>query len=175
MAIISNQIWRWLSKWSSRIPCRLLVTYNIIWKCYTPLLVDICMCSWKAIVVMPVPSSEVATSLAWYSRMLRMRRGPSTNICTTVTNWSTALYITAPTEDKFCRNNQERSGASESRKSTYKYPRSQGAESEARDSTKTTTVRSEFQLQWKSNQSNHELTLQSKARVFWLTPRNSPW
>jgi hypothetical protein len=62
MATISNQIQRWFSKWSSRVPCRLLVTYNIIWKCYTPPLVDICMCSWKAIVVMPVSSSEVATT-----------------------------------------------------------------------------------------------------------------
>jgi len=43
------------------------------------------MPAWKAIVDMPIPVLEFTTSSAWYSRTLRMRRGPSTNICTNET------------------------------------------------------------------------------------------
>jgi hypothetical protein len=42
-----------------------------------------CARSWKAIEVMAIASSELATSLALYSRTPRIRRGPITNICTT--------------------------------------------------------------------------------------------
>jgi len=49
---------------------------------YTVLLVGTCTRSWKTTEFMLVPASELVTSLAWYSRTLRMRRGPSTNICT---------------------------------------------------------------------------------------------
>ena len=56
---------------------------------YTVPLVDICTCSWKTIEFMLVSASESATSFAWYSRTLRMRRGPITNICTTTKTWRT--------------------------------------------------------------------------------------
>jgi len=52
--------------------------------CYTPLplIVDICKRSWKWIVVKLVPASNLSTRSAWYSRIPRIRCGPSTNICT---------------------------------------------------------------------------------------------
>jgi len=50
---------------------------------YTSLSVDDWVCTWKAIEAMAVASSELATTLALYCRMLRIRRGPNTNICTT--------------------------------------------------------------------------------------------
>jgi hypothetical protein len=56
---------------------------------YTVPLVDICTCSWKTIEFMLASASEPATSFAWYSRTLRMRRGPNTNICTTIKIWKT--------------------------------------------------------------------------------------
>jgi hypothetical protein len=43
--------------------------------------------SWKAIVLIPVPASDSRTSSAWYSRTLRMRRGPNTNNCTKSPIW----------------------------------------------------------------------------------------
>jgi hypothetical protein len=55
--------------------------------CYTPLLIDIRVRCWKAIEVIAVASSELVTTLALCCRMLRMRRGPNTNICTVKKNW----------------------------------------------------------------------------------------
>jgi hypothetical protein len=58
--------------------------------CYTPLPVDICTRSWKAIEVMAVAALEWATAfkLAEYSRTPRIRRGPSKDNCTTSKIWS---------------------------------------------------------------------------------------
>jgi hypothetical protein len=60
--------------------------------CYTPLPVDICAHSWKAIEVM-VAVSELTMSLAWYSRTPRTRHGPSTNICTIQKCWRIPALI----------------------------------------------------------------------------------
>lgn len=54
---------------------------------YTSSAVDSSTRSLKAIVAMPVPSSDLATSSAWYCRTLRMRRGPITNNCMNVAIW----------------------------------------------------------------------------------------
>lgn len=40
-----------------------------------------CTCSWKATLATATPSSESATSVAFGSRMLRVKRGPHTNVC----------------------------------------------------------------------------------------------
>jgi hypothetical protein len=49
---------------------------------YTSLSADSCKCAWKAIVCNSnVPSSRRSE---WYFRTLRMRRGPTTNICRSV-------------------------------------------------------------------------------------------
>jgi hypothetical protein len=73
---------------------------------YTVLLVDICTCSWKTIEFMLASASEPATSFAWYSRTLRMRRGPNTNICTTVKIGRTPSNIVYPIEFEFYRNDE---------------------------------------------------------------------
>ena len=94
----SNVIWYWFAQtylflstqwlWKTTMELRTKFSHSLQqvlilhqFPCYTSLPVDTWMCSWKAIADMAVPASELATSLAWYSRMLRMRRGPSTNIC----------------------------------------------------------------------------------------------
>jgi hypothetical protein len=73
---------------------------------YTVLLVDICTCSWKTIEFMLVSASESATSVAWYSRTLRMRRGPNTNICMTAKTWRPPESAWAPIEFEPYRNDE---------------------------------------------------------------------
>ena len=74
--------------------------------CYTPLPVEMCMRSWKTMEPMPIPASELATSSAWYSRTLRMSRGPSTNICMIEAISRTPKKIWVPTEIEFFRNDE---------------------------------------------------------------------
>lgn len=57
---------------------------------------DTCTRYWKVIEV-TVAASKSATSLAWYSRVLRIRRGPSTNIWPSTNIGRKQLYIS------FCR------------------------------------------------------------------------
>jgi hypothetical protein len=73
---------------------------------YTVPLVDICTCSWKTMEFMLVSASEPATSFAWYSRTLRMRRGPSTNICTIDKTLRMPTNITVPIASGFYRNDE---------------------------------------------------------------------
>ena len=54
---------------------------------YTLWLVETCTRSPKAIELILSPASAPSTNLAWYSRTPRMRRGPSTNICTMLAIW----------------------------------------------------------------------------------------
>jgi hypothetical protein len=73
---------------------------------YTVLLVDMCTCSWKTIEFMLVSASESAMSFAWYSRTLRMRRGPNTNICTISKTWWPPLSARTPIEFEVYRNDE---------------------------------------------------------------------
>jgi hypothetical protein len=73
---------------------------------YTILLVCICTCSWKTIDSMLVSASEPATSLAWYSRTLRMSRGPSTNIWTPNKISEAPESITVPVVSGFYGNDK---------------------------------------------------------------------
>jgi hypothetical protein len=73
---------------------------------YTVPLVDICTCSWKTIEFISMSASESATSFAWYSRTLRMRRGPNTNICTPNEIWRLPWIIKDPKEFEFYRNDE---------------------------------------------------------------------
>jgi hypothetical protein len=73
---------------------------------YTVLLVDTCTRSWKTIEFMLVSASELATSFALYSRTLRMRRGPNTNICKTNKTLLAPLSIMIPIESSFYRNDE---------------------------------------------------------------------
>jgi len=74
---------------------------------YTILLVGTYTRSWKTIEFMLVAASELATSWAWYPRTLRMRRGPSTNICTSTKIWRAPYSIWAPVEVEFYRNDEQ--------------------------------------------------------------------
>jgi hypothetical protein len=74
---------------------------------YTLLLVNACTRSWKIIEVMQVSAWDPATSSAWYSRTPRMRRGPSTNICTPYRIWEAPSGTWAPQEFEFYRNNEQ--------------------------------------------------------------------
>jgi hypothetical protein len=82
----------------------IIVTANI--SGYTPLPVETCMRSWKAIEVMAVPSSDLVTRLAWYSRTPRMRRGPNINICTTRVNWIAPTNTSFIAEVEYCWNDE---------------------------------------------------------------------
>jgi hypothetical protein len=82
----------------------IIVTANI--SGYTPLPVETCMRSWKAIEVMAVPSSDLVTRLAWYSRTPRMRRGPNINVCTTRVNWITPTKTPFIAEVEYCWNDE---------------------------------------------------------------------
>jgi len=77
--------------------------------CYTLLSVDIYTRSSKAIEVMQVAVSELATSSAWYARTLKMRRGPSTNICMYEKISKIAVEIWTPTESRSYKNDEQQS------------------------------------------------------------------
>jgi len=80
----------WCSDWTANLnqchdemscQCKVLSECPRALDGYTSPLVDTCARCWKVIVLNSVPASEFTTCLAWYSRMLRMRRGPNTNNC----------------------------------------------------------------------------------------------
>jgi hypothetical protein len=85
--------------------------------------------------VMAVAESESATSLAWYSRMLRIRRGPNTNDCTISEIWNNPVPI-APLREYSYRNDEPGPHAGVSEILTYRWEcwRQVKNEAEARDS-----------------------------------------
>jgi hypothetical protein len=99
-----------------------------------------CTRSWKAIEVIPVAASESATSLAWYSRTPRIRRGPNTNDCTTSKIWRNPAQIWVSKEDWYYRNDESWSHKKVSQRLTYRweYWREIKNELEARNSNEAT-------------------------------------
>jgi hypothetical protein len=88
---------------------------------------------------MLVSASGLATSFAWYSRTLRMRRGPSTNICTTNTTWKTPKSIWAPIEFEPYEIGEELLQVDVSDGSAHLEHQSEMSKLEARDTNKAST------------------------------------
>lgn len=121
----------WIQWWNTTTNQSIVIhmAYNQCY-CNTPPLVEMSITSWwKTIEDMVVPSSELAASLAWYSRMLSIRRGPRTNIC------MTCMEVVS------CRNGDEWSTAEVSHRLAYPGLWRERGEVIARNSSKANTCR----------------------------------
>jgi len=103
---------------------------------YTVLLVDTCTRSWKTIEFILVSALDSARSLAWYSRTLRMRRGPNSNLCTLEEIWKAPLSIWASIDCEFYRNGEQWLQADVNNRSMHEEPRRENNKLNARYTSK---------------------------------------
>jgi len=138
---------------------------------YTVLLVGTSTRSWNTISFMLVSASESATSFAWYSRTPRMRRGPSTNICTPAKTWRAPWSTWVPIKFEPYKNDQQLLQANVSDRSAHKEFWRVATKLEARD-TKKTGMCGIWAKRWP--EPHYKLTLQNKTREILLALWNSP-
>jgi hypothetical protein len=139
---------------------------------YTVPLVDICTRSWKTIEFMLVSASEPATCFALYSRTLRMRRGPNTNICKYDKTSRALSNVLAPIEVEVYRNDEPWVWADVSDRSAHQEHWRETSKLQARDAGKASTCGI-----WAGKDNhvlNYKLTSQNKAREILLALWNSP-
>jgi len=88
---------------------------------------------------MLISGFDWATSFAWYSRTLRMRRGPSTNICTLKRIWIAPSSIWVSIDCEFYRNGEQCLQIDASDKLAHIKLWRKGTEVKARDRKKAST------------------------------------